>query len=83
LSKIGILNLQGCKNSNNLEQIQNEHYNKIFNINNNIIVTIIIPNRLLNTRVLTFYKCWRNGYCLNNLKINIPKNIVKVILKKI
>ena len=70
-------------NSNNLEQIQNEHYNKILNITNNIIVTIIIPKILLKTKVFTFYKCWRNGYCLNNSKINIPKNIVKVILKNI
>jgi hypothetical protein len=71
------------KNSNNLEQIQNEHYNKIFNINNNVIVTIIIPNRLLKTRVFTFYKCWRNGYCVNYSTIKIPKNIKKIILKKI
>ena len=71
------------KNTNNLEQIQNEHYNKILNITNNIIVIIIIPNILLKTRVFTFYKCWRNGYCLNSSNIKIPKNIVKVILKKI
>ena len=71
------------KNSNNLEQIQNEHYNKILNIANNIIVTIIIPKILLKTKVFTFYKCWRNGYCLNSSNIKIPKNIVKVILKNI
>ena len=71
------------KNSNNLEQIQNEHYNKILNITNNIIVIMIIPNILLKTRVLTFYKCWRNGYCLNSSNVKIPKNIYKVILKKI
>jgi len=71
------------KNSNNLEQIQNKHYNNILNINNNIIVIIIIPNILLKTRVFTFYKCWRNGYCLNSSNIKIPKNIIKVILKKI
>jgi hypothetical protein len=71
------------KNSNNLEQIQNEHYNNILNITNNIIVIIIIPNILLKTRVFTFYKCWKNGYCLNSSNIKIPKNIVKVILKKI
>ena len=70
-------------NASNLEQIQDEFYNKIININNNIIVEFIIPAKLLNTKVYTFYKCWKNGYCLNNSKINIPKNIVKVILKKI
>jgi hypothetical protein len=70
-------------NQNNLEQIQDEYYNKTLNINNNIIVEFIIPEKLLKTRVFTFYKCWRNGYCLNSSSIKIPKNIIKVILKKI
>ena len=68
---------------NKLEQIQDKYYNKILNINYNIIVIFIIPKKLVKTRVFTFYKCWRNGYCLNNSNIKIPKNIVKVILKKI
>jgi hypothetical protein len=71
------------KNSNNLEKIQDEYYNKILNINNNIIVEFIIPEKLLKTKVLTFYKCWKNGYCLNDSNTKLPKNIKKVILKKI
>ena len=71
------------KDKNNLEQLQKEYYNKILNINSNIIVEFIIPKNLLKTRVFTFYKCWRNGYCINDSNTKIPKNIVKVILKKI
>jgi len=52
------------------------------NINNNITVTFIITKKLLKTRVFTFYKCWRNGYCLNASTKNIPKNITKIIFKK-
>jgi mannosyltransferase OCH1-like enzyme len=70
-------------NSNNLEKIQDEYYNKILNINYNIHLVFIIPKKLLKTRVFTFYKCWRNGYCLNDSTIKIPKNIKKIILKKI
>ena len=29
------------------------------------------------------YKCWKNGYCFNNSNIKLPKNLVKIILKKI
>jgi hypothetical protein len=68
---------------NKLEEIQDKFYNKILNINKNVIVKFIIPSKLLKTRVFTFYKCWRNGYCLNDSTIKIPKNIVKVILKKV
>jgi hypothetical protein len=71
------------KNSNNLEKIQDEYYNKILRIKNNITVVFIIPEKLLNTKVLTFYKCWKNGYCLNDSNTKIPKNIKKIILKKI
>ena len=70
-------------NANNIEKIQDEYYNKILNINNNITVIFIIPKRLLKTRVFTFFKCWSNGYCINNSTIKIPKNIKKIILKKI
>jgi hypothetical protein len=71
------------KDCNKLEEIQDKYYKKILNTNQNIIVKFIIPKRLLKTRVYTFYKCWRNRYCMNNSNIKIPKNIVKVILKKI
>jgi len=71
------------KNANNLEEIQNEYYNKIMNINDNIILIFIIPEKLIRTKVFTFYKCWRNGYCLNDSNTKIPKNITKIILKKI
>ena len=71
------------KDSNKLEEIQDKYYKKILNTNQNVIVQFIIPKRLLKTRVYTFYKCWRNRYCMNNSNIKIPKNIVKVILKKI
>ena len=71
-------------NENNVNQIQDEYYNKILNINNNITVIFIIPEIFLKKKniVLTFYKCWRNRYCLNNSNIKIPNNIKKVILKK-
>lgn len=68
---------------NNLEKIQDDYYNRILNINNNITVIFIIPAKLLKTRVFTFYKCWKNGYYMNNSNIKIPKNIKKIILKKI
>jgi len=71
------------KNADNLEIIQNEYYNKIMNINDNIPVIFIIPEKLLRTKVFTFYKCWRNGYCLNDSNTKIPKNITKIILRKI
>jgi hypothetical protein len=71
------------KNADNLEEIQDKYYNKIMNINNNITVTFIISEKLLKTRVFTFYKCWKNGYCLNDSNTKIPKNITKIILKKI
>ena len=70
-------------NDKNLEKIQDEYYNKIININKNIIVVFIIPQKLIKTRVFTFYKCWKNGYCLNASNTKIPKNITKIILKKI
>ena len=69
-------------NSNNLEQIQDEYYNKILNVTNTVIVEFIIPEKLLKTRVFTFYKCWKNGYCLNDSNMKLPKNIIKIILKK-
>jgi UDP-glucose 4-epimerase len=70
------------KDINKLEQIQDEYYKKILNTNLNVIVQFTILKYILKTKLLTFYKCWRNGYCLNNSNIKIPKNIVKVILKK-
>ena len=71
------------KDINKLEEIQAKYYNKVLNTNQNVIVQFTIPKRLLKTRVYTFYKCWRNRYCMNNSNIKIPKNIIKVILKKI
>jgi len=71
------------KDDKNLEKIQDKYYNKILNINKNIIVVFIIPQKLIKTRVFTFFKCWRNGYCLNASNTKIPKNITKIILKKI
>jgi len=71
------------KNFNNLEQIQNEYYNKILNYKNDVIIQFNIPVKLLKTKVLTFYKCWKNGYCLNNSGTKLPKNIKKIYLKKI
>ena len=68
---------------NKLEQIQNEYYNKILNINQDVIVKFTISEKLLKTRVFTFYKCWKNGYCLNDSNMKLPKNIKKIILKKI
>lgn len=71
------------KDQNNLEQLQNEYYNNILNINSNVIVEFIIPVNLLKTKVFSLYKCWRKGYCLNNSGIKLPKNIKKIYLKKI
>jgi hypothetical protein len=71
------------KNINNLEKIQDEYYNKILNSNNNFIIRFIITKKLIKTRILRFYKCWRKGYCLNNSLKKIPKNIKKILLKKI
>ena len=69
-------------NDKNLEKIQEQYYNKIINLNKNVSVTFIIPENLIKTRVFTFFKCWRNGYCLNASKIKIPKNITKILFKK-
>ena len=66
----------------NLEQIQEEYYKKINNLNNKVSVTFIIPENLIKTKVFTFYKCWKNGYCLNSSTTKIPKNITKVLFKK-
>jgi mannosyltransferase OCH1-like enzyme len=71
------------QNSNNLEKIQYENYNKILNSNNSIVIKFIIPKKLLKTKVLTFFKCWKNGYCLNDSGTKLPKNIKKILLKKI
>ena len=67
---------------NNLEKIQNEYYKKIQNLNRNVIVTFNIPEKLIKTRVFTFYKCWKNGYCLNSSTTKIPKNVKKVLFIK-
>ena len=67
---------------NNLEKIQNEYYKKIQNLNRNVIVTFNIPEKLIRTRVFTFYKCWKNGYCLNSSTTKIPKNVKKVLFIK-
>jgi hypothetical protein len=72
------------ENINNLEKLQNEFYNKALNnINNSIIIYFNIPVNLLKTKAYTFYKCWKNGYCLNNSLIKLPKNIKRIHLKKI
>ncbi len=70
------------KNDKDLEKIQEQYINKINNLNKNVTVTFIVPEILIRTRVFTFYKCWRNGYCLNASTKNIPKNITKIIFKK-
>jgi hypothetical protein len=70
------------RNDRNLERIQNEYINKIKNLNKNVIVTFKIPEDLIRTRVFTFFKCWRNGYCLNSSNTMIPKNIIKVLFTK-
>ena len=69
-------------NDKNLEKIQEEYYKKINNLNKNVTVTFIIPENLIRTRVFTFFKCWRNRYCLNNSNRKIPKNITKILFKK-
>jgi hypothetical protein len=69
-------------NDKNLEKIQDEYYNKILNTNKNVIVTFKIPEKLIKTKVFTFYKCWRNGYCLNSSTTKIPKNIINVLFIK-
>ena len=71
------------KDDTNLEKIQDVYYNKILNINKKINVKFIIPEKLIKTRVFTFYKCWKNRYCLNASNTKIPNNIIKVLLKKI
>jgi len=68
---------------NYLNIIQKYYYDRISNINHNVTVTFIIPKNLLKTKAFTFYKCWKNGYCFNNSNIKLPKNLIKVILKKI
>jgi hypothetical protein len=70
------------KDDNNLLKIQEKYINKINNIDNNVNVTFIIPEKLIKTRVYTFFKCWRNGYCLNSSNTKIPGNIAKVLLKR-
>ena len=69
-------------NDKNLEKMQEEYCKKINKLNNNVTVTFIVPNNLIRTRVFTFFKCWRNGYCLNDSNTKIPKNITKILFKK-
>lgn len=69
-------------NDQNLEKIQDEYYNKILNLDKNVIVTFKIPEKLVKTKVYTFFKCWRNGYCLNASTKKIPENIINVFCKK-
>ena len=69
-------------NNQNLEKIQDEYYNKILNLDKKVIVTFKIPEKLVKTNVFTFYKCWRNGYCLNASNRKIPENIINVFFKK-
>lgn len=66
-----------------LDYIQKYYYDRILNKNNNVTVTFIIPQKFLKTKIFTFYKCWKNGYLLNNSSVKIPRNITKIILKKI
>ena len=69
--------------SNYLEKTQDKYYDKILNLNKDVIVEFNISNNLLKTKVVTFYKCWKNGYCMNDSNKKLPKNIINVILKKI
>ena len=78
-----ILNMNKNIIAKYLEQIQDEYYNKILNIDKDIIVKFNISEKLLKTKIYTLYKCWKNGYCLNDSNMKLPKNIKKVILKKI
>jgi hypothetical protein len=72
------------QNFNNLEKIQEENYQKILNSNKKkIVIIFVIPKKLIKTKVLTFYKCWKKGYFLNNSEKKIPKNVKRIILKKI
>ena len=84
LNNLEIININiESKNLNNLEQVQNEYYNKVLNYKNDVIVQFNIPEKLLKTNAFRFYKCWRNRYCLYNSGIKLPKNIKKVNLKKL
>jgi hypothetical protein len=67
----------------NIEKIQDKYYYKILDLNRNVIVKFNISKKLLKTIVFTFYKCWKNGYCINDSNTKIPNNIKKIILKKI
>jgi len=71
------------KNDQNLEKIQKEYYNKIINMDKDVTVTFKIPEKLIKTKVFTFYKCWKNGYCLNGSNTKIPKNIKNIFFKKV
>lgn len=71
------------ENSDHLEKIQEDNYQKILNSVNNIIIKFIIPKKLIKTKVLRFYKCWKKGYCLNNSEKKIPENVKKILLKKL
>jgi len=71
------------KNANSLDQKQDELYNQILNLNKNVNVKFIIPENLLKTKVFTFYKCWKKGYCLNSSNKKIPKNVKKINIKLI
>ena len=52
------------------------------NLDKNVIVTFKIPEKLVKTKVYTFFKCWKNGYCLNASTKKIPENIINVFCKK-
>ena len=69
--------------SNYLEKIQDKYYDKILHLNRDVIVEFNLSNKLLKTKIITFYKCWKNGYCMNNSNKKLPKNIINIILKKI
>lgn len=73
------------ENINKLKKINNKYYDKVLNMNKdrNITVQFIIPEKLLNPKVVSFYDSWKNGHSFNNPNKKLPKNIKKIILKKV
>jgi hypothetical protein len=72
------------KNINKIQKVNDKYYQKILNMNKdrNINVEFIIPDKLLNKEVLSFYNSWKNGHSLNYLNKKLPKNVKNIILKK-
>jgi len=69
------------KNINKLQKVNDKFYNKILNMNkhHNINVEIIIPDKLMNKKVILFYRSWKNGHSFNNLNKKLPANVKNII----